>query len=679
MKLVTPSEQEDFVSEDRSDYRPSYSCLDNSATFGILGSNTLPSVQEVDFEISVSNIATDTCHIYTCIQNGVASSFRPLDEVTDWRKLYPRLTSYNNLDLLDSELILLETKFDLLCDYPPPGSQLGITASIHIKGGPKYCHWLSSTHLYEGGVQITERNNIRWDDHFVDLEATSSGVTDRTKIELRPNCGWWASNVFGRILNDIRNARAQGNEYALQEAKASGQRSLEEMSLMQEIWATPRIKSGTPRRIATLLWNFGQIRDPLETATMIWRKLTTSNNTLSTAQSPQSSDLDRSTNIDSPAENIVMVQPADSCMNYSPKNNLFVDDAESIIVGQRNTESIPSTSTSDLRSLPSSIATSYVLPESGAFQALPSTQESSFTSPISAHQSFNSDVSSQESIFSTDDFEHYSQTARPVALDLDYLPRSHQITPLRYDYEQGHNPDEIIHEHNKPFVQHKVHPSMVQEHLFENSIEHDTQHYLETVVNQDLARQVWQHGQEDLATPAPAAPQNLLEDHIHPSVVDEYDRDHLAAPKTSMVPCCKSFDLKHVMSGQQIYKHDRSDMAIEPNNELQHYQDFIPLINPTHSDTRAHEEFMDKSSHPSSPHTSLFMRRPEPQQHHIDSVRWETYALWAAMDPQVRVSSENDDHMDDIPKVSSEHAQGYHREDYRNQKARERFISTGSS
>lgn len=311
------------------------------------------------------------------MQSEIGSSLRPLNEVTDWRNRYPRLVSHYDIDHLDSELIFLETRFDLLCDYPPSGSQLSVNAFIHVNGGMKYSQWLSSTHLYERGVRITERNNIRWDDHFIDLEATNSSATDMMKIELRLNCRWWASNVFGRILNDVRNAKAQGNEYAMQEAEIAGRRFLEQMSLMQEIWATPRIKDSTPRRVVTLLWKFSQIRDHQEAATTSWRKLRTSNNTNPSVQYPLPSDLDRSMEINPSAQNIVMVQPANSRMDCSPQNNLFVKDAESVIVGQSsNMESALSTSTSDLRFSRSSIR---------FFQALPSLQDSSYTSRISTH------------------------------------------------------------------------------------------------------------------------------------------------------------------------------------------------------------------------------------------------------------------------------------------------------
>lgn len=332
----------------------------------ILGSNVAPSVNQFDFEMFVENKSKERYHTYTCIQSDIGSTSRALHDVANWRDSYPRLASDYLDNRSDGELILVESNLDLLRDYPPSGSKLGNHSSIQINRGAKYSEWQSRTFLYEHGVQVTgERNNIDWDDQPVPLDAVDIDSTNATKIVLRLSCSWWASNVFSKILNDARRAQSQGDAYAIQQAEEAGRQFLEGMSMMQEISAWPGRDTNSPQTIAILLWKFRQTRNQ-EAATTTWRKLTLPcvRDAMSiSAQFSGPTTLQSSLSIDTSLQDMLAVQQAPIYTDLSRHNSLFVDDPESIITGQpSDIDSTLSTPTPDMRSLPSSTATSLLRP-----------------------------------------------------------------------------------------------------------------------------------------------------------------------------------------------------------------------------------------------------------------------------------------------------------------------------
>jgi len=646
---------------------------------GILGSN-VPSVHQVGFEMSVDNQSGERYHTYTRIQSEIGSSQRLLEEIAGWQELYPRLASYFRQGHLDSELILLEANFDLLREYPPRGSQLRVKPFILVNGGTKYSNWQSSTHMYERGIQVSEkRRDILLDNGLLDLEGTNLGLTNVTKVIPRINCSWWAKNVFGEILGNIREARAQGDGYAIQQAEERGRLVLAEMSMMQEVWATPEIDGSSPRRIAILLWKFRQTRDN-EAATTTWRRLTPPcawDKTHSAAQSPKPLVLEPLTAIDTSLQDTVLVQQAFVYADQSRKNSLFVDDPESIITGQpSDMDSTLSTPTPDLRSLPSSTASSFASSIFGSMHPLHAMQESSFCSQDSAAYSFDGDIHSQETHHSAHDSGYHSQDTGHIAPDLEYLPQEPYYPDPSHTYpQQDCEPNEVICQHDVEYMQHEA-PSILarQRSTYDHTEPHDAQHLRATDVTQSFARRLSYHSQNDPYQVDPpafaeASPQDFEGGQIHISFADKLQQHHdydqiPLAPPANMLSHHDSFDSQYEEPYQEVYQHDSQEMEIGPHDELQHDDEQSLLIHEHHSlEPRLPTE--PPLDHPSPPvhhgsTTSLTLHHPQPHpslQHHIDSVRWTTHALWAATDPQSQGSSEDHDLVDETLKIEPTHEQ----------------------
>jgi len=126
-----------------------------------------------------------------------------------------------------------------------------------------------------------------------------------------------------------------------------------------------------------------------------------------------------------------------------------------------------------------------------------------------------------------------------------------------------------------------------------------------------------------------------------------------------------SFDSRYEEPYQEVYQHDRQEMEIGPHDELQHHhrpeQSLIILEHQSLEPEFSAEPPFDHSPpvhHGST--TSLILHHPQPQpslQHHIDSVRWTTHALWTAPNPQSQGSSEDHDLVDETLKIESAHEQ----------------------
>ena len=111
----------------------------------ILGSNAPPSIIQVDFEMFLNDAAGERLHTFTSIQSDIGSGPRPLEDISEWKILYPDLASYYKEDQVDAELVLMETNIEVLRDHPRQPSTLGIDPFLVVAGGMNFRGWSSTT------------------------------------------------------------------------------------------------------------------------------------------------------------------------------------------------------------------------------------------------------------------------------------------------------------------------------------------------------------------------------------------------------------------------------------------------------------------------------------------------------------------------------------------------------
>ncbi|KAF9889926.1 hypothetical protein FE257_006798 [Aspergillus nanangensis] len=217
-------------------------------------------------------------HKYTRLQGDQRHPIAPpmpLENFVGWRTYFPYLTTMMDQNQpFDCDVILLEANLELMNDFPPSGSRLGIQleldfahpATADVPMVNEMDNWSCSTYMYEDSQKILEVN------HSLSKPAS-------TKVKPPFESSWWAK-LFTQLTQEKQIAEKAGQYHAADEHTRQFFRT---MSAVQEIRATPpsprRLSSHYPgtggeesKRVAILLWKFRQTR-PGEVGTTTWRRL----------------------------------------------------------------------------------------------------------------------------------------------------------------------------------------------------------------------------------------------------------------------------------------------------------------------------------------------------------------------------------------------------------------------
>lgn len=221
-------------------------------------------------------------HAYTRLQGDLhhpAAPPMPLEHVNGWRTSFPQLASMVD-DIhnpLDCDIILLEVSLELMTDFPPTGSRLGIQLDLDyghptagdVLGVSQMDNWTCSTHIYKDGQEL-------WGTYH-DLPKTQS-----TKVKPLFESSWWAK-LFTQVTQEKRIAEDSGQPRAAQDSDDHTRQFFRSLSAVQEIRATSpgsrRLSTqyqnhhgDESKRMAILAWKFRQTH-PGQVGTTTWRRL----------------------------------------------------------------------------------------------------------------------------------------------------------------------------------------------------------------------------------------------------------------------------------------------------------------------------------------------------------------------------------------------------------------------
>ncbi|KAJ5746633.1 hypothetical protein N7520_011815 [Penicillium odoratum] len=227
-----------------------------------------------------ANRVDKALHAYTRLQGDLhhPAPPTPLENVNGWRTSFPELSSIIDEGSLDCDIIMLEVNLQLMTDFPPPGSRLGIQLDLdfaHPTAGDVFMvgqmeDWTCSTRIYESGRAQMET--------YHPLPKPQS-----TKIKPLFESQWWAK-LFTELTQDKRIAEDSAQQENIQSTDERTRRYLRSLSAVQEIRATPpssrRLSNAfqghgqqdESERMAILVWKFRQTR-PGEVGTTTWRRL----------------------------------------------------------------------------------------------------------------------------------------------------------------------------------------------------------------------------------------------------------------------------------------------------------------------------------------------------------------------------------------------------------------------
>lgn len=255
-----------------------------------LGSNMqdagIKNIHGFSFDMWVSapqgaNRIDKALHTYTRLQGDLHhpnAPPMPLENVPGWRSSFPHLSSLiDELNgPLECDIIMLEVNLQLMTDFPPSGSRLGIQLDLdfgHPTAGDvlmvsQMDNWTCSTRLYDDGREIRET--------YHELQKPHS-----TKVKPLFESSWWAK-IFTERTQDKRIAEDCGQPEAIHATDERTRRYFRSLSAVQEIRAVPlssrRLSNqfqghgDESERMAILVWKFRQTR-PGEVGTTTWRRL----------------------------------------------------------------------------------------------------------------------------------------------------------------------------------------------------------------------------------------------------------------------------------------------------------------------------------------------------------------------------------------------------------------------
>ncbi|KAK5047583.1 hypothetical protein LTR84_006680 [Exophiala bonariae] len=235
------------------------------------------SLQHMKFEMWVSppGDPEHAIHKYTKLQTATESRISmPLENIIDWRLSFPHLQ--NNMKEWSGpapgEIVILDVSFQLMDNFPPPHSKLGIGFELEFGSEDKallnsatqelkYCHWHSVTFVYQNGEQIREPM------------AEQCIVSKHGQVRPIFQSRWWAS-TFTSLTETKRLAEDSKDPAAIEAANERVGEFFQSLTIMQEIWATPPGETGNPlpKLMAILLWKFSEAPAGFLGSTL-WQKL----------------------------------------------------------------------------------------------------------------------------------------------------------------------------------------------------------------------------------------------------------------------------------------------------------------------------------------------------------------------------------------------------------------------
>ena len=304
--LTTPDEGSgserpghDYYSDSIEQMVRSQKSVGPNGYYGSVGNHSMPSqayglpstggfadkhnLMRLSFEmwVSLPKQMDHALHTYTRLQSSSSTLAPiPLEDVKSWRNSFPSLRpvvdTWSAPDQCD--IILLKASFQLMADFPPKFSKLGISLELDFlhpsnnNGGSlaNLTEWTCVTHMFQNGG--LDKKLAHEDCH----------VSGLGKVKPFFESKWWAS-TFTHLTEKRRMAEDSKNDAAVELANETSRNFFRGLTVMQEISADT-MKGGMSngiytdpipkkRRMAILLWKFSQAPAGY-VGTTTWQKLT---------------------------------------------------------------------------------------------------------------------------------------------------------------------------------------------------------------------------------------------------------------------------------------------------------------------------------------------------------------------------------------------------------------------
>ena len=512
-----------------------------------LGSNVHsgPTIRSVNFLMALFKGEKGgpqvTLHKYTSIQTEMGSAPRALEDISEWRTMFPHMADYYDHGEAQAPMFLFESNISLMNIYHGEGSSLGTELILYYTQGTGYGDWHALTRFYEGkGHEIdlkkfSERSQDP-DTPYNELDWKPDLNTGDVRLQIPLKSKWWAQ-LFSDIIsrNEKAGARAKkaGNPQIVRDKEELTRQYLGDISVMQELWATPRIDGAVPQRMAFILWNFKQTQRN-EAATTSWRRVISP----PTPFEPTTRMMQPYMTLDTVIEEARTQPPISAGSDYynqsSLHSSIFMDNTGSLAAAPLSEESSPEVAESpDYQSFPSSTTTSFPSSISNSIYPIHVSQESEhavFGSFDSQSSTYEVATHSQEA-YEFQDNPYHSQDSiyRDVGTPpYEYSPEHAQAAEILQDFTGGH----IQLQYEAPMIAPRANmvsqPQLI-EHLeqFDDNETAEQHHDDSSQEQPDLQAAYAEHFHHNIDLNLIATQFNAWEDHLqtYPAIEGQINND----------------------------------------------------------------------------------------------------------------------------------------------------------
>ena len=508
-----------------------------------LGSNVQsgPAIRSVNFLMALfkgeKGGPQAVLHKYTSIQTEMGSAPRALEDISEWRTIFPHMADYYDHGEAQAPMFLFESNISLMNIYQGEGSSLGTEFILYYTQGTGYGDWRALTRFYEDkGHEIDlKKFSERSQDPgtpYNELDWKPDLNTGDVRLQIPLKSKWWAK-LFSDIIsgNEKAGARAKkaGNPQIVRDEEELTRQYLGDISVMQELWATPRIDGAAPQRMAFILWNFKQARRN-ESATTSWRRVISP----TTPFEPTTRIMQPHMTLDTVIEEARTQPPTSAGSDYynhsSLQSSIFMDHTGSLVAAPLSEDSSPEIVESpDYQSFPSSTTTSFPSSISNSIYPIHLSQESEhavFGSFDSQSSTYEVATHSQEA-YEFQDNPYHSQDSiyRSVGTPpYEYSPQHAQAAEILQDFTGGH----IQLQYEAPMIAPRANmipqPQLI-EHLEQfDENEKAEQHHDDSSQDQpDLQQAYAEHFHHNIDLNLLATQFNAWEDHLqtYPAIEDQ--------------------------------------------------------------------------------------------------------------------------------------------------------------
>lgn len=354
-------------------------------------------IRSIRFDMHLSNDKSDKTHIYTSVQPKQGSSPRKLDDLPNWQTMFPELAHRYDQGRIDCPLYLFESGLRLVDQLRLGQTTLGIEFIIDFGNASLFDDWRSCTKIHKQGFTRQDFEDTEFEKNPWDKLDYVGNTNENRKSDIHlvvPFKSRWWVKLFSSIMSKSVEARKSKGREALRWAQDYASAYLRELSIMQDIWATPRCAydQRRPQRMATLLWTFNQARNG-EAATTTWRPLTIPGTSPFQVQEPDPSAMAPLMDLEATMRATADMRPQhyESYCGRSHRDHLFDTTSDMLTCQTSTCETEVNTPMLDYQSFPS--ATSASFPSSVSSSTYPPYHGSSFDSQDSYYHPMDSSFS----------------------------------------------------------------------------------------------------------------------------------------------------------------------------------------------------------------------------------------------------------------------------------------------